>query len=74
MRPTIDERMDQWLNLMADHAQIPDEDRQRFMDFMRGTTAFAAMRVQLAAADLWDDTGVPQWVRRFLAWLDRRLP
>lgn len=74
MRPSIEERMDQWLNDQADAAEIPDHQRQRFIDHMRGTAAFAATRLSMAADDLWQDLGVPPAVRRIAAWLGRRLP
>ena len=74
MRPSIEERMDQWLNDQADAAEIPDHQRQRFIDHMRGTSAFAGTRLSMAADDLWQDLGVPRAARRIAAWLDRRLP
>lgn len=74
MRPSIEERMNQWLNEEADRAQIPDHQRQQFIDHMRGTTAFAATRLSMTADDLRQDSGVPRTVQRIAAWLARRLP
>lgn len=74
MRPSIEERMDQWLNDQADQCQIPDKDRQRFIDHMRGTSSFAGARLSMAADDLWQDSGVLRSVQLFAMWLARRLP
>lgn len=73
MRPSIEERKNQWLNEQADAAEIPDHQRQRFIDHMRGTAAFAASRLSMTADDLWQDSGVPRTVQRIAAWLARRL-
>lgn len=74
MRASIEERMDQWLNDQADAAEIPDEQRQRFIDHMRGTSSFAGARLSMAADDLWQDSGVPRSVQLFAMWLARRMP
>lgn len=74
MRPSIEERMNQWLNDQADAAEIPDEQRQRFIDYMRGTSSFAGVRLSMTAADLWQDSRVPRSIQLFAMWLARRLP
>lgn len=73
LRPSIEERMNQWLNDQADAAEIPDEQRQRFIDHMRGTSEFAAVRLSMTAADLWQDSRVPRSIQLFAMWLSRRL-
>ena len=55
MRLTIDERMDRWLSEQADQCGIPDEDWQRFIDAMRGTTMAAVARLGFATDDIADD-------------------
>lgn len=55
MRKTIDERMDQWLNDDANRNDIADEDRQAFIDVMRGTTLAAWTRLSFALDDLRED-------------------
>lgn len=73
-KPSIEERMNQWLNDQADAAEIPDEQRQRFIDAMRGTSSFAGVRLSMLVGDLWQDSGVPRSVQLFAMWLARRLP
>lgn len=51
-RPSIEDRMNQWLNDQADAAEIPDHQRQRFIDHMRGTSAFAAARLSMLLQDV----------------------
>ena len=66
-RPSIEERMDMWLNWQADLDGIPDEDRQWYIDAMRGTTRAACAEVSLAADDVADaiaETGLG----RLLLW------
>lgn len=65
--------MNQWLNDQADAAAIPDHLRQRFIDDMRGTAAFASARLSMTVGDLWQASGASRAVRRIAARLDRRL-
>lgn len=70
-KPSIEERMDQWLNDQADAAEIPDHQRQRFIDHMRGTSEFAGVRLSMLVGDLWQDSRMPRSIRLFAMWLSR---
>lgn len=66
---SLDERMNQWLSDEADRCRVPDEERQEFIEAMRGTTAFAVTRLQYAMGDLVESSRLG----RFMRWLDRKL-
>jgi len=51
---TADERFTAWLNDEADHADIPDEHRQQFIDEMRGNFLGQTVRAGLALGALLD--------------------
>jgi hypothetical protein len=72
-RPSIDDRMNRWLNDEADRAGIPDDQRQAFIDHMRKTTSAAAVRLGFAADDAWEDSGIPRWLIQLSGWLERHI-
>lgn len=68
-RPSIDERMNAWLNEQADDVEIPDEDRQRFIDNLRATDYARRVRADLVIKDAGDD--LASWLERKAEQLDQ---
>lgn len=66
---TLDERMDLWLSDEADSCRVPDDEREEFMEAMRGTMAFAVTRFDYAWSDLIEGSRLARFVR----WSDRKL-
>jgi len=71
MRPSIDERMDRWLNDEADRCNVTDDERWWFIDHMRGTRLAANVRLSLVLEDLWEDSHIPRWLERFIKTIAR---
>lgn len=68
-RPSVDERMNAWLNDHADKTEIPDEDRQRFIDNLRETDYAQQHRARLVLKDAGDDLAT--WLERKADQLDQ---